>query len=82
MIAVITSLLGDFWPYIAGGIAILIAAMGLRKSGANSLKVKQAKDAAERANRARKGAAKAKKDLTEGKTPAEIVEDNNAKWGD
>lgn len=50
--------------------------------GRDRTKRKAAEDAAQRADEGRKGAAEAKQDLKDGKTPEQIVRENDGKWQD
>ena len=80
----ITGLLGDFWPYIAAGVTALLAFAGMwlkAGSAANDrLLRKQAEDAAKKTDKGRREQAKAGDDLRDGKTPEDIVRENDQKW--
>ena len=80
MTSIILSLLGDFWPYIVGGVGIIAVMLGLRKGGADSVRAKTAKDTATRTDKGRKAVADANADLAEGQTPEQIARNNDGKW--
>lgn len=80
----ITSILGgflpDFWPWVLGAVGGVVLFLTGRSSGAAKVKRKQAEAKVKAVERGAKGAARATKDLREGKTPQEIKEANDAGW--
>lgn len=58
----------------------LLSAFGMFQWGRDRARRKAAEDAAQRAEKGRQGAAEAQQDLKDGKTPEDIVRDNDGKW--
>lgn len=52
----LSAILGQFWPYIAGGIAVLAAYFGVRQSGKSAALAEQAAQLNRQADAARKEA--------------------------
>lgn len=76
----IGALLPDIWPYIAGLGALLFGAWRLWRGGKKAAKGEMAVETLKRGEAGRKSAAAAKADLAKGKTPEEIVRENDGKW--
>lgn len=68
------------WQWVIGAIGAVVVALGLRKSGKNAVLVKQAKEVMASIDRGRRAQTKAATDLREGKTPEQVVRDNDGRW--
>lgn len=81
----ITGLLPNVWPYIAGAGALVVGWVVAKRQGAQAAKAKQAEaglKATVKGNEAaRKGKAEAADKLRKGKTPEQIVRENDDAWG-
>lgn len=83
--SLVTELLAPFWPYIAGAGALVVGWFVAKRQGAQAAKAKQAEaglKATVKGNEAaRKGKAEAADKLRKGKTPEQIVRENDDAWG-
>lgn len=68
------------WLSFLGALSRLVGPITAFMWGRDRAKRKAAEDAAQRADKGRQGAAKAQQDLKDGKTPEDIVRDNDGKW--
>lgn len=82
--SLITGFLPDVWPIIAAAAAALGAYIMGRSTGAAKVRQKNAESALKAttkgAEAARKGRAEATADLAKGKTPEQIVRENDNAW--
>lgn len=76
----ITGLLPDVWPYIAGAAVIVAGWFTARRSGVKAQKARQAEATVKGVQAGAKGAAKAEAALRAGKTPEDIVRGNDHDW--
>lgn len=65
---------------VLGALSRLVGPLTGFLWGRERTKRKAAEDAAERTDKGRQGAAEAKQDLKDGKTPEQIVRDNDGFW--
>ena len=80
-------MLDVLWTLIGGNLSDLLAGLGGPLSAAMAFlwgrertKRKAAEDATKRAERGRQGAQDAQQDLKDGRTPEQIVRDNDGAW--
>lgn len=78
--SLITGFLPDVWPYIAGAAVIIAGWFTARRSGVKAQKAKQAEATVKGIQAGAKGAAKAEADLRAGKTPEQIIRENDNAW--
>lgn len=81
MLDLVFGLAGQFWPYIIAAGGAVVAFFLARKGGKDAVEADIAKDAAKRADAGRSAQAKAQKDIAAGKTPEQVVRDNDGAWG-
>lgn len=83
--SLITGLLPDVWPYIVGALALVGGWFAAKRQGAQAAKARQAEAALKAATKgqeaARKGRIEATDKLRKGKTPEQIVRENDDAWG-
>lgn len=81
----ITGFLPDVWPYLAGAAVLIAGWFTAKRQGAQGQKAKQAEAALKAATKgqeaARKGRIEANDKLRKGKTPEQIVRENDDAWG-
>lgn len=80
LLDLVLGLVPDIWPYIAGAVALVGGWFVAKRQGAKGERAKQAERTVKAVQAGAKGAAKAEADLTAGKTPQHIKEENDAKW--
>jgi len=68
------------WQWVVGAIGAVVVALGLRQSGKNAVLAKQAKEVMASIDRGRKAQTKAASALRGGKSPEQVVRDNDGKW--
>jgi hypothetical protein len=70
------------WIMLALGGALVLwrAVAGIRKAERDKLESAQLRDTLKRTDAGRAAAQKAQQEIRKGKTPAEIVRDNDGKW--
>lgn len=62
-------------------VLVFVMAFFARKSGKDAVLATQAKDSAKRAEKGRQAAGKASQDIRDGKSPDDVVRDNDGAWG-
>lgn len=73
----ISFILSEFWQYITGGAAILVALLAARRSGGQKVRLEKAKDEKNRVAAARKSIREGR---ASGMTPQERKDANDAEW--
>lgn len=71
----IWALLGEFWEYIVGGVAVLVALFAARRSGANRVRLDHATDRQRRVEAGR-DAVRDNRD----RDPSQRLRDNDGRW--
>jgi hypothetical protein len=80
----ITGLLPNVWPYIAGAAVLVAGWFTAKRQGARAANAKSDRKALDKTVKgqeaARKGRAEAAGQLAKGKTPEEVRRQNDGKW--
>lgn len=84
MLDLILGLVTANWQWVVGVVGAagaVFAALMLRSGGKDAVKADIAKDAGKRSEAGRVRQSRAKKALKDGKSPEQIVRDNDGAWG-
>lgn len=82
---IVGSFLPDIVGFLAPALAVLAAIFGVRwmgkKEARAEVRADQAEDTLKRTDAGRKAGDMAQDEIAKGKTPAEVVRDNDGRWG-